>query len=220
MFECGTGMLEYSTGPARCPLQVLLQPSREELVRRLSGRPEHFMPASLLDSQLCTLEVPGREGGAPEPPLLLHVLQQELDPGPGQEHGQPANPAATTAGPAVAAAGPATTTATASSPSSDEDTAPPAAPSTSGAGSVAALARPVSGAAGVSMREAGGGDGCSGCSSFWCTWRVTEPFPTAAWVVQHILTVLEQREAARSRSGAGAGAGGEAGVAGGAVDVG
>ena len=38
---------------------VLPQVGREELLRRLAARPGHFMPASLLDSQLATLEPPG-----------------------------------------------------------------------------------------------------------------------------------------------------------------
>ena len=37
---------------------VLLDPGREELMRRLTHRPGHFMPASLLTSQLDTLERP------------------------------------------------------------------------------------------------------------------------------------------------------------------
>jgi gluconokinase len=40
-------------------LFVLLDASRETLARRLAGRRGHFMPASLLDSQLKTLEPPG-----------------------------------------------------------------------------------------------------------------------------------------------------------------
>jgi gluconokinase len=40
-------------------LFVLLDASRETLARRLAGRRGHFMPASLLDSQLATLEPPG-----------------------------------------------------------------------------------------------------------------------------------------------------------------
>ena len=41
-------------------LQILLQPSREELQRRLAERSlqgGHFMPSSLLDSQLSALEI-------------------------------------------------------------------------------------------------------------------------------------------------------------------
>jgi gluconate kinase len=38
---------------------VLLDGTREELARRLRGRPDHFMPVALLDSQLATLERPG-----------------------------------------------------------------------------------------------------------------------------------------------------------------
>jgi gluconokinase len=37
---------------------VLLDNSREELMRRMTGRPDHYMPASLLDSQLSLLERP------------------------------------------------------------------------------------------------------------------------------------------------------------------
>ena len=43
-----------------CHLQVLLQPSREMLAQRLEVRAAagtHFMPASLLDSQLALMEV-------------------------------------------------------------------------------------------------------------------------------------------------------------------
>jgi carbohydrate kinase (thermoresistant glucokinase family) len=38
---------------------VFLDGSRELLAMRMVGRPDHFMPASLLDSQLATLERPG-----------------------------------------------------------------------------------------------------------------------------------------------------------------
>lgn len=41
-------------------LQILLQPSREELEHRLADRSlkgGHFMPKSLLDSQLAALEI-------------------------------------------------------------------------------------------------------------------------------------------------------------------
>jgi gluconokinase len=37
---------------------ILLEVGRDELMRRLSSRPHHYMPASLLDSQLATLERP------------------------------------------------------------------------------------------------------------------------------------------------------------------
>ena len=47
---------------------VLLDNHRDELVRRLSHRSGHYMPASLLDSQLDTLERPG----ADEPVLTLN----------------------------------------------------------------------------------------------------------------------------------------------------
>lgn len=42
-------------------LFVLPQVMREELTRRMTARREHFMPASLLDSQLATLELPGSD---------------------------------------------------------------------------------------------------------------------------------------------------------------
>lgn len=38
---------------------VLLDASHDELLRRLTVRSDHYMPASLLDSQLATLERPG-----------------------------------------------------------------------------------------------------------------------------------------------------------------
>ena len=37
---------------------ILLEVGRDELMRRLSNRAHHYMPASLLDSQLATLERP------------------------------------------------------------------------------------------------------------------------------------------------------------------
>ncbi|MDP1027326.1 gluconokinase [Sphingomonas sp. KR1UV-12] len=46
---------------------VLLDNDRDVLARRLADRPDHYMPASLLDSQLATLERPG----ADEPALIL-----------------------------------------------------------------------------------------------------------------------------------------------------
>ena len=50
------------------PVQLIqLENSRERLVERLAARPDHFMPVSLLDSQLAALERPGAE----EPALTL-----------------------------------------------------------------------------------------------------------------------------------------------------
>lgn len=40
---------------------VFLQGARETLRQRMNGRTGHFMPASLLDSQLATLEPPGSD---------------------------------------------------------------------------------------------------------------------------------------------------------------
>lgn len=51
-------------GPLRF---VLLDGDRDTLMRRMSARTEHYMPASLLDSQLATLERPA----ADEPVLTL-----------------------------------------------------------------------------------------------------------------------------------------------------
>lgn len=47
---------------------VLLDPSSAELKRRVDARRDHFMPPSLLDSQLATLERPGTD----EPALVLN----------------------------------------------------------------------------------------------------------------------------------------------------
>jgi gluconokinase len=43
---------------------VLLEVGRDELVRRLNNRPGHYMPASLIDSQLAILEPPTAEEDA------------------------------------------------------------------------------------------------------------------------------------------------------------
>jgi gluconokinase len=43
---------------------IYLRVSRRELERRLTGRPGHFMPASLLDSQLAALEPPATDEAA------------------------------------------------------------------------------------------------------------------------------------------------------------
>lgn len=43
---------------------VYLRGSRELLSERISGRTHHFMPVTLLDSQLATLEEPGAEENA------------------------------------------------------------------------------------------------------------------------------------------------------------
>jgi gluconokinase len=42
---------------------VLLDAPRDMLAARISGRPGHFMPVDLLDSQLRTLEAPGADEG-------------------------------------------------------------------------------------------------------------------------------------------------------------
>ena len=40
---------------------MLLDASREELLKRMTERADHYMPVSLLDSQLATLERPSAE---------------------------------------------------------------------------------------------------------------------------------------------------------------
>ncbi|WP_010544518.1 gluconokinase [Sphingomonas elodea] len=53
---------------------VLLDAAREQLLARMANRPGHFMPTSLLDSQLATLERPSPA----ESTLMLHC---DLPPG-------------------------------------------------------------------------------------------------------------------------------------------
>lgn len=48
---------------------VYLQGERDLLVQRAAARHGHFMPASLLDSQLATLEEPGPD----EHPITVHI---------------------------------------------------------------------------------------------------------------------------------------------------
>lgn len=40
---------------------ILLNLKREVLAQRVNSRPGHFMPSTLLDSQLATLEMPGKD---------------------------------------------------------------------------------------------------------------------------------------------------------------
>lgn len=57
---------------------ILLEAGREELVRRINSRPGHYMPSSLIDSQLAILERPG----ADEQSLALESMltpDQEVD---------------------------------------------------------------------------------------------------------------------------------------------
>ena len=68
---------------ARLPVRfVCLTGDREEIAARMSERREHFMPVTLLDSQLAILEVPGPEecaavlsGTAP----LARTIEQALE---------------------------------------------------------------------------------------------------------------------------------------------
>jgi gluconokinase len=54
-------------------VMILLEASREELLRRLSTRPGHFFPQRLLDSQLQALEPPG-------PDERIQVVLTDKDP--------------------------------------------------------------------------------------------------------------------------------------------
>jgi gluconokinase len=56
-------------------LFVLLDVDRAELERRMAARKHHFMPPSLLDSQLATLE----RLGAEEPGFTVHITDSAHD---------------------------------------------------------------------------------------------------------------------------------------------
>jgi gluconokinase len=63
----------------------MLDASHDELLRRLTDRADHYMPASLLESQLATLERPGADeavftldAGAP-PEQLCEITQSWLE---------------------------------------------------------------------------------------------------------------------------------------------
>lgn len=64
---------------------VLLDASHDELLRRLNSRSGHYMPASLLDSQLATLERPGADeavftlDAAAPPDQLCDITRAWLD---------------------------------------------------------------------------------------------------------------------------------------------
>ncbi len=83
---------------------VYLAADRAELVERVSHRPAHFMPASLLDSQLATLEPPTAAEPAiqvdagPDPQLVVDRVMRELGLRP-----KPVEPAPPIAAPAAAA---------------------------------------------------------------------------------------------------------------------
>lgn len=64
---------------------VMLDASHDELLRRLTSRSDHYMPASLLESQLATLERPGADeavftlnAGAP-PERLCEIAHSWLE---------------------------------------------------------------------------------------------------------------------------------------------
>ena len=50
---------------------LYLEASRATLIERMRGRKNHFMPVTLLDSQLATLEAPGGD----EHPIIINVEQ-------------------------------------------------------------------------------------------------------------------------------------------------
>ena len=47
-----------AAGPVRF---IYLEADRDDMIRRLQGRPHHYMPPSLVDSQFATLEPPDGE---------------------------------------------------------------------------------------------------------------------------------------------------------------
>lgn len=55
-------------------IYVLLDGSRETLFDRINARKGHYMPASLLDSQLADLEMP-----APDEPVLIISIERDVD---------------------------------------------------------------------------------------------------------------------------------------------
>jgi gluconokinase len=57
-------------------LFAFLDGPRAVLAERLAGRSGHFMPASLLDSQLATLEPPGPDEHAVTVPITVPIDQQ------------------------------------------------------------------------------------------------------------------------------------------------
>jgi gluconokinase len=57
-------------GVVKTPIAfIMLEASRDELLARMHNRPDHFMPTSLLDSQLSLLEPPRQ----PERALILNA---------------------------------------------------------------------------------------------------------------------------------------------------
>ncbi|HAE95034.1 gluconokinase [Hyphomonas atlantica] len=63
---------------------VLLDVPKEELARRISARADHFMPVSLLDSQLEALQLPEdvlRVDGTASPEDLVAAIQERLAQG-------------------------------------------------------------------------------------------------------------------------------------------
>lgn len=75
--------LRTGIGPDCAVVFVHLDVSRSELAARISGRPDHFMPVALLDSQLATLEPLGADepgltidGGLPESSLVDRLAAQ------------------------------------------------------------------------------------------------------------------------------------------------
>ena len=73
---------------------VMLEAGYDELLRRLTQRPGHYMPASLLDSQLATLERPDGDEAiftldAAEPPERLCEITQAWLGAPAETAGFP-----------------------------------------------------------------------------------------------------------------------------------
>lgn len=77
---------EHLRGAIAAPTRfVMLDASHDELLRRLTRRSDHYMPASLLESQLATLERPGADeavftlDAAASPEQLCGIAQAWLE---------------------------------------------------------------------------------------------------------------------------------------------
>lgn len=92
---------------------VHLSGSKEQIARRLTARMDHYMPATLLDSQITTLEPPGPEentividvGRTPAEEAAEVVRRLGLSPAAGSSTLGHPRPGSSSAGPATTGAG-------------------------------------------------------------------------------------------------------------------
>ncbi|MDQ0801349.1 gluconokinase [Arthrobacter sp. SLBN-112] len=88
---------------------VHLSGSKEQIARRLTARMDHYMPATLLDSQIATLEPPGPEentividvGRTPAEEAAEIVRRLGLSPAPGSSALGHPRPGSSSAGPST-----------------------------------------------------------------------------------------------------------------------